>query len=130
MHVMSDFAAIGLLLGLGMLATLTYGFLDKTVQDISEGVITGVRRGVPIPVSDRRLIFYRYWVVWSAGLFTYQAIIFAGWMFMATNARAADVRTMAYLCTFFGAVGVLSAAYQGILGYVHLASVLRKAATD
>jgi hypothetical protein len=37
---------------------------------------------------------------------------------------------MAYLCTFFGAVGVLSAAYQGILGYVHLASVLRKAATD
>jgi hypothetical protein len=124
---MSDFAAVGMLMALGMFATCSYFFIDRLIREQSEVIVTGVLRGVPISVDSRRLIFYRYWLLPAAALVVYQILIVTGWMVMAQTARAGEVKTLTYLFAFFGSVAVLGAVYQAIVGYSQLVSVLRQA---
>ena len=124
---MSDFNAVGLLMALGMFATCSYFFIDKLIREQGEVIVTGVLGGVPISVDNRRLIFYRYWLMPAAALVVYQILIVSGWMIMAQSATTGQVKTLTYLYAFFGSVAVLGAVYQGIVGYFHIVSVLRHA---
>jgi hypothetical protein len=81
-------------------------------------------------VHERRLEFYREWLISATALFVFQAIIFTGWMLMAGSIDSNLAKVYAYLCAFFGFSGVVGAAYQGVLGYVQIASALRQAEAD
>jgi hypothetical protein len=124
---MSDFGAMGLLMGLGIVATFQFLFFERTVRELSNAIVTGVVGGVPISTKRRRLLFHRYWAMFAPGLVGYQIIIVIGWMLMARSMGTEEVRLFAYLCGFFGSIAAVGAAYYALFGYFDLRSALREA---
>lgn len=127
---MSDFAAVGLLMALAMLGTCTFVYIHRHAVERRDLIITGIRGGIPMAVDERRLEVYREWLITIVLLFVYEGMIVLGWMILASSIDSDVIKTYAYACAIVAFSGVVGAAYQGILGYLQLASVLRQAEAD
>jgi len=127
---MSDFTAVGLLMALAMLGTCTFVYIHRHAVERRDLIITGVRGGFPMSVNERRLEVYREWLITIVLLFVYEAIVFIGWTILASSTDSDVIKAYAYACAIVAFSGVVGAAYQGILGYLQVASVLRQAEAD
>jgi len=124
---MSDFAAAGLLMALAMLGTCTFVYIHRHAVERRDLIIAGIRGGVPMSVNERRLEVYREWLITIVLLFVYEGIVVIGWMILAGSIDSKVIKAYAYACAIVAFSGVVGAAYQGILGYLQIASALRQA---
>jgi hypothetical protein len=131
---MSSFAAVGVLLALGVATTYTVYVIDKMLWDRFNWISIGVVQGVSISIEHRRLLFYRAWLFPAFGVLGYQIAIAIGWILavttLGTMAVTEEVQLLGYMCAFIGVIGVLFVGYQAFFGYFQLASVLRQAEAD
>jgi len=124
---MSDFNTLALLMVLTVAGYSFHFFLKTLIINRADAVVTGVIRGVSVPTKHRWLVLQNSWLSNVGGLVVFDVVLSFGWLLLARNASADDVRLLAYLGCFLGFGGALAETAQGILWYLRLSSVLREA---
>jgi hypothetical protein len=127
---MSNFAATGLILGLFVANAFLIVVLARWVNSVADTIVTGVVRGVRVPISHRRRILQVNFLTNASGYFAAAAAITIAWIVMGRSAAHEEVRWVAYLFAFPNAVGAAGWFVALPLYYRHLAAVLRQAEAD
>lgn len=124
---MSNFAAMGVIVALfigNVFLTIT---LDRWVHEIVETIVTGVVRGVQVPMIYRRRILQVNFLTTTSGIFAANAALTIGWIVMGRSASFEEAKWVAYLFAFPNAMGAASWIFAFPLYYRHLAGILRGA---
>jgi len=127
---MSDFAALGAMVALGIANAFLIVALDRWVHHRADGIVSGAFRGVRVPVTHRRRELQVGFVTNGGGLVSVQGVLAIGWLLIGGNAGADDLKLLAYLVAFLNAVGAIGWALTLPTFYRHLAAVLREAEAD
>ena len=121
---MSNFSAVGLILGLWIANVLLVVVLDRWQNGIVETIITGVVRGVQVPLIYRRRILQVNFLTTTSGILASEAALAIGWIVMGRSATYEEAKWVAYLFAFPNAVGAASWFFAFPLYYRHLAGIL------
>jgi len=124
---MSTFNTIALLMALAVFNLFLNIYVDRTLSDRTEKVLTGVMRGVPVPTEARRVVLSTLWMRAASGQVAIHFIFTVMWWLLGRNASSEAVSLLCYLCAFFGMTGVFFSIVEGVSWYRHLQSVLRQA---
>lgn len=101
--------------------------LDRWVHEIVETIVTGVVRGVQVPMIYRRRILQVNFLTTTSGIFAANAAIAIGWIVMGRSATYEEAKWVAYLFAFPNAVGAAGWFFAFPLYYRHVAEILRDA---
>jgi hypothetical protein len=124
-NVMSNLVAIGLIFGLFTVAFALNTYILKNIQDWSEGIVTGVRGGVVLPLRYRKVLLIHFVSAFMSFLVAY---LFLTAYALFEVSRAVDdphIRLMGQFAAALAAFGTFSTLTQGVLWASHLVSELR-----
>jgi predicted secreted protein len=124
---MSTFNTIALLMVLAILGLFLNIVVERVLRDRGEAVLTGVIRGVPVPIEARRVLLHTLWMRAASGQVAIHFILTVMWLLLGRNASSEEVKVLCYLFVFLGATGVFFSILEGVSWYRHLQSVLREA---
>ena len=127
---MSDFAALGAMVAMGIANAFLFVFMDKWVNSRGDTVATGVVRGVRISARHRRYVLQVRLILNAGTLIVVEGVLAIGWLLVAGNAGASDLKFLAYVLAFINAVGAIGWVATLPSHYRHLATVMREAETD
>jgi hypothetical protein len=121
---------MGLLLVVGVLHCFFFLYALGCLEERSEAVVTGIRRGVPISIAHRRFLLINSWFLVIAFAAAFQFVYALGYMVIAKGASAEDVKLYGYLAVAFSLIGGLTWILFGPIWYNYFKSVLRQAEAD
>jgi hypothetical protein len=124
---MSDFAALGAMVALGMANAFLFVFMDKWVKNRADTIANGGFQGVPVSLKRRRYMLQVDIVINSGTLIAVEGILAIAWLLIGGNASADDLKLLAYLMAFLDATGAIGWLATLPTHYRHLAAVLREA---
>jgi hypothetical protein len=124
---MSTFNTIALLMALAVFNLFLNIVVERVLSDRGETILTGLIRGIPVPLDARRMLLHTLWMRAASGQVAIHFIFTVMWWLLGRNANSEEVRILCYLCAFLGATGVLFSALEGVSWYRHLQLVLRRA---
>jgi hypothetical protein len=127
---MSDFAALGAMVAMGIANAFLFVFMDKWVNSRGDTVATGVVRGVRISARHRRYVLQVRLILNAGTLIVVEGVLAIGWLLVAGNAGASDLKFFAYVLAFINAVGAIGWVATLPSHYRHLATVMREAEAD
>ena len=127
---MSGFNAILSVMAVGIANTFLYVFIDKWIRNREKLIVSGMVRGVQTSVHHRRMELQTRWVSAVGGQIVVQAFVLVGWLLIARNSEAEEVRAFAYLAALVSGGGTVGWITMSPLWYRHLASILRQAEAD
>ena len=124
---MSNFVAMGVIVALFIANVFLVVTLDRWVHEIVETIVTGVVRGVQVPIIYRRRILQVNFLTTTSGIFAANAALTIGWIVMGRSATDEEAKWVAYLFAFPNAMGAAGWFFAFLLYYRHLAGILREA---
>lgn len=127
---MSDFAALGVIVALGIANGFLFIFMDKWVNSRGDTIATGVVRGVRVSPKHRRYVLQVRLILNAGALIVIEGVLAIGWLLVGGNANASDLKLLAYLIAFINAVGCVGWLATLPTHYRHLAAVMRESETD
>jgi hypothetical protein len=127
---MSDEYAIGLIVALAIVVTFLYVRMDAWAQTRADAIVSGIVRGAPISIADRRLRIYLRWAPAVECLLGMMAFISIGWLMIGGSVNSEEVRLFAYIASFLAGLTALAWLFIIPFWYFHLLSVLRRAEAD
>ena len=128
---MSNQYTIALILGFLPLQVLVYHVIDRWFMNRTHAIATGVERGVPIAIWQRRLLLNISWLCGAVGLqIGFHGVMAIVWMQLGRNTTGEEVKLLAYLCAFSSVVIALGWVILVPFWYSRLASTLRQAEAD
>ena len=104
--------------------------LDRWLDALAETIVTGVVRGVRVPMAHRRRLLQVNFLTTTSGTLGAEAMIAIGWIVMGRHAAHEEVRLVAYLFAFPNAVGVGSWLFAFLVYYRHLRELLDAESPD
>lgn len=122
---MSNFAALAVIVGLFIANVFLVVILDRWVEAIVKTIVTGVIRGVQVPMGYRRRLLQGNFLTTLSGYLAAEGAIAIGWIVMGRHAAHDEVRWMAYLFAFPNVVAFASLLMQFPFYYRYLAGILR-----
>lgn len=127
---MSDFAALGAMVAIGIANAFLFVFMDKWVNSRGNTIATGVVRGVRVSARHRRYVLQVRLILNAGTLIVVEGVLAIGWLLVGGNASADDLKLLAYLLAFINAVGSIGWLATLPTHYRHLAAVFREAESD
>ena len=127
---MSSVATAGMIVALAIANLFFYFFLDKWIQDRVAAILTGVLQGVSIPTKDRRMLLRTSWVGGMAGGIGFCLFNAVWFVVIGQQIDTEEVRLLAYSFSFFSLIGAANLAFQGVVWFFRLTTVLRQAEAD
>jgi len=124
---MSIFVALGMVMALFVANVFLIVVLDRWLDALAETIVTGVVRGIPIPMTHRRRLLQVNFLTTASGTLGAEAVISIAWIVMGRHAAHEEVRLVAYLCAFPNAVAVGSWLFALPVYYRHLREILGNA---
>jgi hypothetical protein len=124
---MSSFVEVGMLMALFVANVFLIVVMDRWLDAIAKTIVTGVVRGVQVPMAHRRRLLQVNFLTTMSGYCGAQAVLVIGWIVIARQTAHEDVRLVAYLFGFPNAVGVASWLFALPVYYRHLRELLRHA---
>lgn len=126
---MSNSAALALIVAADLLTWFGYLYTSKLMLALSAEIVTGVTRGIPIPMAWRRKMVEKWTYVVAAGV-TCCAIVAAVNLKIASATSDEGVKTLAYIGVFIGALVAIGWALAAAMDVRYFQSVLRQAEAD
>ena len=127
---MSDFTALGAMVAMGIANAFLFVFMDQWVNSRGDTIATGVVRGVRISARHRRYVLQVRLILNAGTLIVVEGVLAIGWLLVAGNAGASDLKFLAYVLAFINAVGAIGWVATLPSHYRHLATVMREAEAD
>ena len=127
---MSDFTALGAMVAMGIANAFLFVFMDQWVNSRGDTIATGVVRGVRISARHRRYVLQVRLILNAGTLIVVECVLAIGWLLVAGNAGASDLKFLAYMLAFINAVGAIGWVATLPSHYRHLATVMREAQAD
>jgi hypothetical protein len=127
---MSNLNEIGLILALLIATTFVSFYATKCAHIRSEGVTTGILRGVPISIKERWMILVQEWLPMASGNALFDLIVAVGLMEIAGNVVDVEIKVLAWLSAVLAGFGCISWVVQGSLFFTSWLSRLRQAEAD
>ena len=127
---MSDFTALGAMVAMGIANAFLFVFMDKWVNSRGDTIATGVVQGVRISARHRRYVLQVRLILNAGTLIVVEGVLAIGWLLVAGNAGASDLKFLAYVLAFINAVGAIGWVATLPSHYRHLATVMREAEAD
>ncbi len=127
---MSDFTALGAMVAMGIANAFLFVFMDQWVNSRGDTIATGVVRGVRISARHRRYVLQVRLILNAGTLIVVECVLAIGWLLVAGNAGASDLKFLAYMLAFINAVGAIGWVATLPSHYRHLATVMREAEAD
>jgi hypothetical protein len=127
---MSSFTEVVLITAVTSPGMYIYLLLDRMIKDRESEIVTGIVRGVTVSTVYRRFSLYTYWAAPVIIRLGYTLVWIIAFLVMAENVDDEGAKLVAYVFTFFSAIGLLSAMALAVMGYIHCVSVLRQAEAD
>lgn len=121
---MSTFAALGMLVALFVANVFLLVVLDRWIDAAVETIVTGVVRGIRIPMAHRRRLLQANFLTTMSGYIAAEAVLVVGWILMGRHAAHEEVRLLAYLFAFPNAVAVGSLLLHLPIYYRYLRGLL------
>jgi predicted secreted protein len=126
-NAMSDFTTFGAMVALWIANAFLVIRIDKWVNDYTEIVLTGVVRGVRVPVGYRRRVLQTTLATNIAGQVGIASGLALGWILIGRGAAVEELQMLAYLFAFLNGVAALAWPLVFPFHYRYLESVLREA---
>jgi hypothetical protein len=127
---MSNLNAIGLILAI-LIATMFVSFYATKCTHIrSDGISTGIVRGVTISAKARLMILFQEWLVMAAAIAVFDLVVALGFTEIARNVADADIKILAWLCAVLAGFGFIAWPVQGSIFFTGWLSILRQAEVD
>jgi hypothetical protein len=127
---MSNLNAIGLILAI-LIATMFVSFYATKCTHIrSDGISTGIVRGVTISAKARLMILFQEWLAMAAAIAVFDLVVALGFMEIARNVADADIKILAWLCAVLAGFGFIGWLVQGSIFFTGWLSILRQAEVD
>ena len=104
-----------------------YFYVDNSIERRADAIVTGIIRGVTVPIKHRRILLHLRWFGATAIVVCYYALTTVALVLFARNASSEKVALLAYLFAWFSFFAVFGSLGHGTLLYLHLRSVLREA---
>jgi hypothetical protein len=124
---MSDQVALLSTLTLFTAAVLGAAWIHKTNNDRIDEILSGVVKGIPVPVSQRRLLLFTSWLPYVAFLTAWLLVLGLGIVESARWVEAPEVRLICYMCAMVLFGGAIFTVVLGSLLFANMLSVIRKA---
>jgi hypothetical protein len=127
---MSDFTGLAVISFLFVMGLFCFFYVTRLANDLAAQIVTGVADGNPIPIRQRWLLLYQAWLPHAAGAAGSAIILAAAQVELAEHVGDAEVKRIAYMAAFVGAIGALAWAVNGVSMFLYYRSVLRAAHPD
>jgi hypothetical protein len=127
---MSDLTSILVMTAIGVGQIYLYWFVDRTLRDRLDVVVSGVVRGVAVSNDHRRLSLWLSYSLRVWGAAGGQIVLGIFWLVAANNAAADDVRLLLYVAVWITFVGAAGWIADGVFWHRHLASMLRQSEAE
>ena len=127
---MSNINAIGLILATLVAGVLATVYATTCTQLRSDGISTGVVRGVAISNKARLMILFQEYVPMAFGIAAFDVILALGFVQIAGNVVDPQVKTLAWLSAALSAFGCAGWLIQGGLYVTNWFSILRERQAD
>jgi hypothetical protein len=127
---MSNLNEIGLILALLIATTFVSFYATKCTHIRSEGVTTGILRGVPISIKERWMILVQEWLPMASGNAVFNLIVAVGLLEIAGNVADVEIKILAWLSAVLAGFGCIGWVVQGSLFFSSWLSRLRQAEAD
>jgi hypothetical protein len=127
---MSDFAALGMMIALGIANSFLVVLLNRWVHHRADGIVSGAFRGVLVPVTHRRRELQVGFVIDGGGLVSMEGVLAVAWVLLGRSVSVEELKLLAYLIAFLNATMAFGWALTLPTFYRHLAAVLRQAEAD
>ena len=127
---MSNAVAIGLIFGLFSVAFTLNTYILRNIEDWSEGIATGVRGGVVLPLTYRKVLLIHFVSAFMSFLVTY---LFLTAYALFEVSRAVDdphIQLLGRFAAALAAFGAFSTLTQGVFWASHLVAEVRRAERD
>ena len=124
---MSDFTAVGMIMALATANMFVYFQLERRLSDAWAEITTGLIRGIPMSTKARSLRLHGDWLFALGAGIAFQAIFAVGWLLLARNVSAEEVKLFAYMIGFLALIALSGWTLMSPFWYSYLRSVLRQA---
>ena len=124
---MSNLIEIALVVALAAFHMLVYLRMERALSEQYDWIYNGVMPGGRISTTARWLLLRTYWTANTVGVVFFEVMMAIGWLLIAANMSAEEVKLFPYMAAFFAFVTGLGRLIIGPFWYSNLASVLRQA---
>jgi len=122
--------AIGLILAILIATMFVTFYATKCTHIRSDGISTGVVRGVAISAKARLMILFQEWLSMAAAIAVFDLIVALGFVKIAGKAADADIGVLAWLCAVLTGFGCIGWLVQGSIFFTSWLPILRQAEAD
>ena len=127
---MSNLNAIGLILAVMITTTFVTFYATRCAHIRSDGISTGVVRGVRISARARMMILFQEWLSMAVGIAIFDLIVALGLMEIAGNVADPDIKILGWLPALLAGFACTGWLIQGGLYVTSWFSILRRAEAD
>lgn len=121
---MSTFLAAALILALFIANVFMNIAADRWVERIANTIITGVERGVSLPMVHRERMLQGNFLTTTSGVLAAEAGVGIGWIVIGRNAPTDDLMWVSYLFAFMDLLAVFAWLVALPLYFRHLSGIL------
>jgi hypothetical protein len=127
---MSDFSAVAVIIALLLVDVFVYLYLERWFEERVDTIVTGVIRGVPVPIEHRWMLLQTRLVFLAAILILMQGMGSLGMLLLGRSVSTEEVALFAYLGSFFAFTAVVGWLLVIPFWFFRLARLLRQAEAD
>lgn len=127
---MSDFNAVSVITAVALVDVFVYVYLDRWFEERVDTIVTGVIRGVPVPIEHRWMLLQTRLVPVAAIQILLQGLVSLGMLLLGRNVSTEEVALFAYLGSFFAFTAVVGWILIAPFWFFRLAQLLRQAEAD
>lgn len=124
---MSHFAALAVVVALGIANAFLFVFMDKWVVSRSDAIAIGAIGGFPSPLKHRRYRLPIQIVVNSGAVIGVEAVLAFGWLLMGENSESGGIQMFAYLFAFLHALAAIGWLATLPTHHGYLSAIVREA---
>jgi hypothetical protein len=129
-NAMSNLNAIGLILAILITTMFVAMYATRCAQLRSDGISTGMVRGVRISARARLMILFQEWLSMAVGIAVFNLIVALGLMKIAANLVDPDIKILAWLSAMLSGFACAGWLVQGGLFFTGWLSILRRAEAE
>ena len=127
---MSDFNAVSVITALILVGVFVYTYLDRWFEERVDKIVTGVIRGVPVPIEHRWMLLQTRLVFLAAIQILMQGMSSLGMLLLGRSVSTEEVALFAYLGSFFAFAAVVGWILIAPFWFFRLARLLRQAEAE
>jgi len=124
---MSNLAVLFSILGTVIVTFFGSYWVNKTINDRGDQILSGVVEGLPVSAKTRWLMLFTQWLPYTAFFIVFLLVVGIGFIEVGHGVEHPRVRLVAYMCATMCVGG---ATFWGVLGsflFTNMLSVVREA---